>query len=420
MAKTARKIFGSAGVGFGVALTLAGIGVVSCGKEDDSLVKPCDGKIVCGAPCAPNTKACDKGQHCGADDACTADCVPGDALCGSGQQCDGVTGRCVTATSIDIGGSNGTGATGSGGDNGTCASTDVNLDNQMPTVLLLVDQSGSMNERFGMSDRWQTLRTALMDPNMGIVNTLQAQVRFGLTLYSGLNGAAPCPALTNVAPALNNFGAIDMAYPKPTSAILDDTPTGESITAAAKILAAVTDPGPKVIVLATDGEPDSCATPDPQTPEAKELAVKAAQDAFAMGVFTFYISVGNEVSEQHATEMANVGQGYPRGDGMKRFYRANDQQALADAFKTIVNGVRTCSFQLNGTVKDGGEADGTVTLDGMTLTLNDPNGWRLSSPSTIELMGSACETVKNTDKNSSHHIAASFTCGTVIPFKPPA
>ena len=298
-----------------------------------------------------------------------------------------------------------------------CASTDVDLGRQLPTVLLLVDQSGSMNERFGTSDRWQTLRTALMDPAAGIVNTLQGQVRFGLTLYSGRDGAAPCPTLTNVAPALDNFMPIDRAYPVPTSAIIDDTPTGESITAAAALLQAVTEQGPKVIVLATDGEPDTCAKPDLQTPEAKEMAVKAAQDAFAMGVLTYYISVGNAVMDDHATEMANVGQGYPRGDRMRRFFRANDQAALASAFADIVDGVRTCSFQLDGTVKDGGEVDGTVMVDGTVIPLDEANGWRLSSPTTVELRGKTCALVK--DKND-HKVTAEFPCGTITPFKPPA
>lgn len=136
-----------------------------------------------------------------------------------------------------------------------------------------------------------------------------------------------------------------------------------------------------------------------------------------MGVFTFYISVGNEVSEDHAREMANVGQGYPPGDTMKRFYRANDQKELGDAFATIVNGVRSCSFALSGTVKDGGDVDGEVTLDGVALKLGDPDGWRLSSPSTIEFRGKACETVK--DAND-HKVHAKFPCTAFVPFDPPA
>ncbi len=408
-----RKIFGSLGVGLG--LLLAGLGgITSCGGADESLVSPCESKLKCGRPCdAANT--CGQGQYCGADAKCTADCIGGDARCGAGKVCT-PQGRCVEGLVIGVGGTSGSGV---GGNDGVCASTDVNLDNQTPTVLLLIDQSGSMNARFGGSDRWQVLRTALMDDQSGIVSTLEGEVRFGLALYSGRDGAAPCPAITSVAPAMNNYAAIDGAYPAPTSSIIDDTPTGESISAAAAMLQAVTEPGPKVIVLATDGEPDSCATPDPQTPAAKELALKAAQDAFAMGIFTFYISVGNEVSEMHATEMANVGQGYPRGDRMQRFYLANDQMQLAEAFKTIVNGVRTCSFQLNGTVTEGGEEQGTVTLDGAVLKLNDPDGWRLSSPTTIELQGKACETIKNSDNKTKHHIAASFTCGAITPYEPP-
>jgi von Willebrand factor type A domain len=417
MARTVKpRIFGRVGVGLGLVVLALG-GSTSCSGDKESLVSPCKSELTCGNPCDNVSMTCGSGQFCGDDSTCTAECIPGDKRCGDGKTCNGY-GRCVSANgpNINVGGTSSL-PTGTGGDNGVCASTDVDLGHQLPTVLLLVDQSASMNEKFGTSDRWQTLRTALMDPATGIVNTLQKQVRFGLTLFSGMNGMAPCPTLTNVAPMLNNFAPIDAAYPQPTTAIIDDTPTGESITAAAKILQAVTDPGPKVIVLATDGEPDTCATPDPQTPEAKEMAVKAAQDAFAMGVFTYYISVGNEVSDAHATEMANVGQGYPRADKMQRFYRANDQAALAMAFATIVEGVRTCSFQLNGTVKDGMEADGAVTVDGAAVKLNDPNGWRLSSPTTVELVGKTCDTVK--DKND-HKVTAKFPCGSIIPFKPPA
>lgn len=426
MARTVtRRIFGSVSVG--VSLLLGAL--VGCGGgEGQSLVSPCKSELTCGKPCDA-TNTCAQGQFCGADSTCTAQCVAGDNRCGDGKRCD-ANGQCVSGPVIGgLGGSSnsGGGSSSLGGDSGVCASTDVDLGHQLPTVLLLVDQSASMDAKFGTSDRWVTLRTALMDPNMGIVKTLQAQVRFGLSMFSGKNGAPPCPSLTSVAPMLNNFPPIDAAYPAPamgamtSSVLIDDTPTGESIDAAAKILQAVTDPGPKVIVLATDGEPDTCADPDPADNAgrnaAKEVAVKAAQDAFAQGVFTFYISVGNEVSDAHATEMANVGQGFPRNDPMQRFYRANDQQALADAFAKIVDGVRNCSFQLNGTVKDGNETDGVVTLDGAALKLGDPNGWRLSSPTTVELVGKSCETVK--DKND-HKVAAKFPCGSIVPFKPPA
>ena len=79
--------------------------------------------------------------------------------------------------------------------------------------------------------------------------------------------------------------------------------------------------------------------------------------------------------------------------------------------------MRSCSFQLNGKVKAGSETDGQVTLDGGALPLNDPNGWRLSSPTTVEFVGTSCDKVK--DKND-HKVTAKFPCGSIIPFDPPA
>jgi hypothetical protein len=378
----------------------------SCGGPDESLVDPCESKLSCGQACSA-VEPCGAGRFCGPESTCTAQCVPGDARCGEDERCDG-NGKCIPKT--QLGGIGGSG-NGTGGNGGVCADVKINLDKQIPTVLLLVDQSGSMNASFAGSDRWQVLRSSLMNPSMGVVNTLQAQVRFGLALYSGVRNQ-PCPVITSVPPALNNYGAIDTAYPIPTDAILDNTPTGESIDAASELLQGVQELGQKVIVLATDGDPDSCAEPDSNgTNPPREMSLEASQRAFQAGVFTFVISVAADADQAHLAELANVGQGYPRDDAMNRVYLANDQAQLATAFSTIVDGVRSCAFAINGTVNAGGEADGSVVLNGTPLSLNDPNGWRLSSPSTIELLGSACDTVKNSDNVA---LDATFPCGSII------
>lgn len=409
-----RRIFGGTGLGLGLTL-LALAGVPSCGGVEESLVSPCESELQCGQPCSPSM-ACDSGQHCGQNKTCTAECIPGDSRCGSGRRCNG-SGLCVEGLSIGLGGSSSGGGGISNGTGGTsvCADVNITLDKQIPTVLLLVDQSASMTEDFGDSDRWQVLRTSLMDQTNGIVSTLQEQVRFGLALYSGRNNQLPCPIITPVAPALNNYAAIDAAYPVPTDAVIDDTPTGESIDVASMMLQQVQELGQKVIVLATDGEPDTCDQPDPNEPEAQEVSIEAAQAAFGAGVFTFIISVGDEISDNHLREMANVGQGYPRNDMTNRFYRANNQAELAAAFATIVEGVRSCAFALNGTVNPGGEALGTVELNDAPLVLNDANGWRLSSPTTIELVGAACDTVKN---SPDVRLEASFPCNAITPNVP--
>jgi len=331
------------------------------------------------------------------------------------------TGKCEPKFDFPNGGANS--GTGGDGNPDNCVDTNVKFAPQIPTVIMLIDQSGSMDQRFDMGNRWNVLRDALIDTNTGIISTLQAKVRFGLALYTSEGGFGTreppktCPMITPVAPALNNFAAISTVY-KPDD-WKTDTPTGESVDAAVKMLDGVTDEGPKVIVLATDGEPDSCADPNPRTTQgreaARQLSVTAVQNAFKKQITTFVISVGDEVGEAHLRAVANAGQGLAVDvDQMNRFYRANSQADLASAFDSIVNGVRSCVLALNGTVDTANASTGSVVLDGKALSFNDPNGWKLNSPTVLELQGTACQTIKNGD----HDLKITFPCGVVVPIVP--
>jgi len=365
---------------------------------------------------------CRAGQYCGAHNACTADCIIGDDRCGPSRTCNS-SGKCEDKFSFE-GGLGGSGNGGTGGDNpDACVDMKVVFTPQIPTVVMLIDQSGSMKERFDTGERWNVLRDALIDVNTGIISTLQAKVRFGLALYTSDGGFGSgaqmktCPMITPVSPALNNYAAISAVY-KPDD-WKGDTPTGESVAAAVKILDAVTEEGPKAIVLATDGEPDTCADPNPRSTQgleaARKLSVTAVQAAFQKQITTFVISVGNEVGETHLRAVANAGQGLAADvDQTNRFYRANNQSELASAFDTIVNGVRSCVLALNGTVDTANASSGSVVLDGKALGFNDPNGWKLNSPTVVELQGDACKTIKNGD----HDLKISFPCGVIIPIVP--
>src|SRR5262249_11706297 len=142
-----------------------------------------------------------------------------------------------------------------------CPGANVTITKVIPTVILLVDQSGSMTTTFGSGTRWSTVHDALLDPSSGIVMKLQDDVRFGLSLYTSKSGFAggTCRMLDQVNVAIGNYAAIKAAFD--AAQPIGDTPTGESISAVTNELAAVTTQGPKVIVLATDGEPDTCAYP---------------------------------------------------------------------------------------------------------------------------------------------------------------
>ncbi len=404
----------SSGLALSFAATVAVL-AASCGS--DSAEAPCSSVYAgkCGGTCSSDA-TCPSGLYCGLSGTCTADCAPGAASCPSGQHCS-VRGKCLPGAG-GAGGSGGedfidgglVGSGGSGAGPDGCADVIVNFEKQVPTVMLLIDQSGSMTEAFGNGNRWDVLYKTLMDPSTGIVKTLEKDVRFGLALYTSNNGSAggACPLLTKVPIGLDNHAKIDAVYAPADPA--GETPTGESIDAVSKDLAAFAEAGPKIIVLATDGEPDTCAEPNPQNGQDESIA--AAQAAFGKDIRTFVISVGDDVGTGHLQDMANAGVGLPVGGATKApYYQALNQQALIDAFNTIINGVRSCVLKLNGTVDEQSAQQGNVVLDGMKLGYNDANGWKLNSPDEMELLGTACETIKVGD----HQLSVTFPCGIVVP-----
>lgn len=280
-----------------------------------------------------------------------------------------------------------------GDDSSVCADADVKFEPQIPTVLLLIDQSGSMTTKFGGVDRWQAVYNALLDPQTGLVPELQDKVRFGMALYTSFGGfqGGECPVITATPPALNNYAAIAASYE--ASEPEGETPTGESIAAVTPTLVMDPSEGPKVIVLATDGEPDTCAQPNPQN--GQQESVDAAAAAFAQGVRTYVISVGAEVSDKHLQDVANAGAGVGPGDPDAPFYKANDPQALAQAFAEIVEGVRDCKLSLNGKVAEGGEGECSVSVNGSPVPFGDADGWQLNNPSEVELVGDACDAIQS-------------------------
>ncbi len=292
-------------------------------------------------------------------------------------------------------------------DDAVCADVNVLVNGLTPTVQLVIDQSGSMTDNFGGQDRWDAVYSTLMEQG-GIVERLQNDVRFGLSLYTSFDGNSgpTCPILTGVPPALGNFSAIDAEY-RPARPE-EDTPTGEAIDAVVAQLREFTEPGPKIIILGTDGEPDSCAEPDPQNGQG--IAVQAAQRAFDAGIRTFVISVGDDVGAEHLQDMANAGVGLdPNGTENAEFYVALNADDLASAFDQIVGGVQGCVFTLQGEVDPAKGSQGLVKLDGEDLE----NGvdWILIDGKTFEIIGARCDELQD---GNPHQVSAVFPCGTVI------
>ncbi len=288
-----------------------------------------------------------------------------------------------------------TGAASASGDGAGCPELEEVLLPQTPTFQLILDQSGSMDEDFDNGEtRWEAMRSTLVGPD-GVVTALQSSIRFGLSLYRNPQGGM-CPDVRSLLPQLDAADEIttllDMEQPG------GDTPTGESFQLISDELLTDRWKGDKVIVLATDGEPDTCAIPEPadqaETDMVRAVAVDAVAAAFDDGISTFVVSVGDQVAQEHLQDLANAGAGQQPGDPDAPFYVANDTASLVDAFDTIVAGLRPCTFTLSAPLMAALAPSCEVTINDDVVPYDDPDGWGLPDPDTLELQGDACASIQ--------------------------
>lgn len=370
------------------ALLLGAAGCNSSGTKPG----PCEGANPapeCSAECTTDPDCPDR-FFCDVDKTCSADCTVGGGECGSGQACD-FDGHCVTEPPLDEG----------------CGRIDVALTPVIPTVVMLVDRSGSMDQGFGNTDRWNAVKEALTDPTNGVAAQLEDQVVFGATLYNseGGNAGGTCPILHSEAPALQNADNIRTLFD--SFGPDQDTPTAESVAAVAADFPDAD--GPRIIVLATDGDPDNCMDPDAHDQTSQTMSENAVADAYANGIETRVLSVGDQTTASHLQRLANAGSGEDLDTGNATYYVANDPQELVDAFGGIVNGVRGCQVDIEGPVDPDLAPGGVVILNGTILEYD--KDWHLIDGDTVELIGAACDALlgaKHVD------IKASFPCPVVV------
>ena len=290
------------------------------------------------------------------------------------------------------------------------------------TVMLLIDQSGSMNQGgFGLGTRWNVLREAIVDPEHGLLAWLDQSASVGLMMYTSFDGyASPqgCPVITRVDAQIGNADKLRSAYRAAEPAPLGDTPTGESIDAAVLQLERVPGSAPRHILLLTDGAPDTCAQPDPQRGMPQALA--AAQRAFEQGIRVHTVGVAQEINGPDLQALANAGAGkdpnlvYQRDPGAEQpLFARTDPQQLADQLKGIIGDVRTCTIDLGTSVGVDRRLDGRLVLDGQTLANDVRNGWSFLDDQTLLIHGSACEKILG----DGERLEVRFPC--VSDFAPP-
>ena len=283
-----------------------------------------------------------------------------------------------------------------GGSGLDCPQLEEVLLPQIPTFQLVIDESGSMDEAFdGATTRWEAVEETLVGPD-GVVTQLQSSIRFGASFYDNPM-AAMCPDVLTFPPQLDAGDELSQLFASEGPG--GDTPTGESIEVITADLLEDAWEGEKVIVLATDGEPDTCAIPEPMSQADTDLvrgvAVDAVAAAYAAGIRTFVISVGPEIAEEHLQDLANAGVGVQAGDPDAVFYVANDTASLVAAFNDIVSGLRPCTFPLASPLPAAAAPSCGLTVNDAPFPYGDPDGWVVHDDEvTLELQGAACDAIQ--------------------------
>lgn len=443
---------------------LGTIGLLSvalhCGSSSGStffepLGGPCESLYsdLCGTPCATNEE-CPDGLFCTAQGACGAECSS-EHPCPNNLSCT-AKGQCIGDNPTIGGNVPEAGIPDSELPDSVCADVNVALAKVLPKVLFLLDQSASMRyAKFPSGEssnncnpdcRWTVLKDVLIGPDDnqgGLIKQLEGDALLAVKLYSAtdpVDGDGDDSHLVgetdNVCPRFNGKAFDGLSFKvnafEDVNAMLrpatvdDDTPTGPAIRTVVGLgpdggigdtrgFAAIETTAPKVIVLVTDGEPAVCGE-NYASEQGRQEVISAVQQTFVHGIRTFVIAIGDVHAAAHFNEVANAGQGLDPQTGDAGAILPSSEQQLIDALRKIVLDARTCTFDLNGEVQPGMEERGVVKLNGNVLPLvksgGPEEGWRLVNPSRIELVGSACETLKTSEDAE---LSAQFPCNAVVP-----
>jgi hypothetical protein len=268
----------------------------------------------------------------------------------------------------------------------SCVSIEASFRVTTPTMVFVIDRSGSMNANYILprgpyagATRWGAVLEVLVGEG-GILRGIEDRVRLGAITFTSFG--EECPQLHSVDPALHNEGAI--AALLHGEGPLGGTPIAETMSAISDRIDALTiDGSPPTFVLMTDGEPAGC---DGGTLDSAE----AVASCFSRGARTYVIGLGDDVGEPYLQAMANAGAGVAPGDPDAEFWPAVQATRFLTAIDAISQRIADCRATLSQAIDPRRACDAVVRLGGRVLACDDPNGWAALDAHTIELRGTAC------------------------------
>lgn len=333
-----------------------------------------------------------------------------------------------------------------------CAKVEANFTAVIPSIYVLVDRSGSMARAVDGTERppagqsrWEIVERTLVeegaaaDPDSGgVVYRMQSKAKFALATYTATGSTCPAMAYSESGaadelPKINNWEGVrdQLADGGPGGT----TPSSEAIDWVWQKIKANNDPN-RILVFASDGDPwysgDQCIDyPFPDSVTATDnyaRVVEVVREMHKEKIKTFVISVGAQTSVPGMDAVARAGvgvtsgmspgdAGYPDNPNEggsqtdRYFFSGTSSNLIEQAFESVITGARPCKFELEGKLNDQATS-GEVKINGELKTFNDPDGWRINSPTEIELLGASCTQVRS---DPDVELKVSFSCGVFQP-----
>jgi hypothetical protein len=322
----------------------------------------------------------------------------------------------------DASGGNGFfGSGGGGGDVGfvdaspNCGQTSVTVTPVPPDILIVQDRSLSMtdntmdkacdggiggpgmpgngNGHCGATSKWALVTAALNQ----VVQQTETKVNWGL-MFLGAEptqcGAATAPVV-DVGPS--NFSAIQAALTGETFSGLLGTPTGPVMNNAVKYLTGLTDPNPKYLLLATDGEPNCAGGSNTLNVTDDVGAENAVTAAYTAGFPTFVVGIATttDATASNALNAMAVNGGEAQTGAATQYYAVSDTATLVSVLGQILGKALSCTIPLTGV---------NGSLDKVAVSAKDANG------NTIEIMQDPTNGWSYTDANKTAIILNGDSC----------
>jgi hypothetical protein len=194
------------------------------------------------------------------------------------------------------------------------------------------------------------------------------------------------------------------------------TPTAVTLQAArAELEKLVTGPdqlsSPKYVLLVTDGAPN-CTNGSlglgGQDTAAVSASVAAIQAMAQNGIKTYVLGYDTQSDATLRSALDQMARAGGTGDTAHR--AIENEAGLIAAFQQITNTALACEFALEKPVLD--KIYVRVVLDGKQLSVDDPNGWALSSDKRkVRLTGGACAALGG----AGHILNVTVECEPVLP-----